>query len=165
MRCVGGKKNKRGDGNLKKGTFGGGGAKGIIHNYDAGSGGGYSGVYLGKPAGKTNLLVAVAGGGGSSFWGGRSYKGGAGGITKGQDGEHSTDGEKTDSSGGTWNGPGTNTGKGGTSDDRYKTGKGSFLKGGTSNGGGGGGSGFYGGGGGGNSGSVAPGAGGSSYYR
>ena len=161
---TGGKKNSGSNkSELKKGTFGGGGHKGTTYSYDAGSGGGASAVYLGKANGLKNLLVVAAGGGGATY----SVDGaGAGGIKKGQDGADSKDGTKTHSTGGTWDGPGTTTGKGGVSDSgRGGSGSGGFMQGGYSTGGGGGGGGFYGGGAGGNHAHVAPGSGGSSFWR
>lgn len=166
-------------------VYGGGGPKGTTYNYNTGTGGGMSGVFLTSstvftsadsptPAGIIpgityagplvqpgatiqNCLIAAAGGGACVDYPDDGH-GGGGGVTAGG-ASSNTD----PAGGGTWNGAGTDTGAGGPSDlPGYG---GGLFYGGNSTGGGGGGGGFYGGGGGGNSSEVSGGAGGASYYK
>jgi hypothetical protein len=176
---------------LDQSNYGAGGPKGSTYNYDTGSGGGLSGVFITtsqcftsstasptapgvvSPAPSASalvqpgatisnaLLVSAGGGANAGGYSNPAGYGGGGGITAGGNSANADP-----ATGGTWGGAGTDTGSGGISDlePSIPSINGGLFYGGRSSGGGGGGSGFYGGGGGGNSNSVSGGAGGASYY-
>jgi hypothetical protein len=135
-------------------AYGAGAGGGIFSSGTAGSGGGYTGIFLTSVSQANTILMAGGGGGGASSrsdgLGGRS--GLAGGGTAGATATGFEAGSGTQSAGGAAAGSGTPT-------------SGAALQGGNgSNGGGGGGGGYYGGGGGGSQGDGGYGGGGGSGY-
>ena len=134
------------------GGFNGGGAVGP-GNYDAGQGGGYSGVFLGTSKSQPAAIVIAGAGGGGGFRSPSGAAGGSGGWPAGQAGANNPESYGSQSAGGTG---------GGDAGSALTAGKGQSA---TAGGGGGGGGYFGGSGGAGSNSNNGTGAGGGSSYQ